>query len=220
MARTAQQTDSGLVVAPDGKPGRVQPTSARGRKARAALLDAARGTFVERGYSGVTAKIITSRAGVSYGSFYIYFTSVEHIFREVAAELQEQVYQASRAPRAMQGAADRLAYETRRYFELYRENAVIFQQIEQVARTNPAFDAHLRASRGQYIGRVTRSLQRLQRDGVMDPSLDATYTAHALGAMAERMALLSTVDPGIEVERALDIVARLWRQVLGIDEST
>jgi AcrR family transcriptional regulator len=220
VARPAEQPDSGLVSAPVGKPDRVQPTSARGRKARAALLDAARGAFVERGYSDVTAKIITSRAGVSYGSFYIYFTSVEDIFREVAADLQEQIYQASRAPRTIRGAAERLTYETRRYFELYRENAALFQQIDQVARTDPAFGAQLRDSRREYVGRVTKSLQKLQRDGVMDSALDAAYTAHALGAMAERMAFLSSVDQSLDVERSFDIVATLWRQVLGIDEST
>jgi len=62
------------------------PTSARGRRTRAKLVDAARQVFLDVGYGEASATLITSTAGVSYGSFYVYFASKSEIFAEVAAE--------------------------------------------------------------------------------------------------------------------------------------
>lgn len=49
----------------------------------AELLDAALDTFVERGYAAARLEDVASRAGVSKGTLYLYFTNKEELFKAV-----------------------------------------------------------------------------------------------------------------------------------------
>ena len=53
---------------------------------RAELVDAAAEVFTEKGYAEATVADITSRAGSSHGTFYVYFDSKEDIFDAVAQD--------------------------------------------------------------------------------------------------------------------------------------
>jgi AcrR family transcriptional regulator len=195
---------------------RVQPTSQRGRRTRAALVDAARRVFFEVGYAEANATAITKAAGVSYGSFYVYFTSKEELFREIAGELMEEVFVSSRAPRSIVDAVERLEYENRRFFELYRENARMFQLIDEAVRSEPDFRAEWQQLRAANFGRLARALGRLQREGRIEPTPSPDYLARALGGMAERLAYVSTVDDALDPEQLLDTLNVLWRRSLGL----
>jgi AcrR family transcriptional regulator len=196
---------------------RVQPTSERGRRTRAAIVDAARRVFLEMGYAEANATAITKAAGVSYGSFYVYFNSKEELFREVATEHMDRVFLSSRAPRGVVDLVERLEYENRRFFELYRDNARMFQLIEEVADTEPEFGAELQRLRRHNFARLARSLGRLQREGRIDDTIPPDYLARALGGMAERLAYMSTVDDALDPEQLLTTLNTLWRRSLGLD---
>jgi AcrR family transcriptional regulator len=196
--------------------GRVQPTSARGRRTRAKLVESARSVFLEVGYAEASATLITRAAGVSYGSFYVYFTSKEELFAEVATDLLDQVYIASRAPADELDPVARLGIENRRFFELYREHARMFQLIEEAVRSDEEFRAEWKRIRRKNIDRLARGLRRLQKTGVIAASLDAYDIADALGGMAERLAYLSTVDDALSVDRRLDTLNEVWRHTLGL----
>jgi AcrR family transcriptional regulator len=58
-------------------------------RTRAALLDAAERSFVERGFQGASVEVITESAGFSRGAFYSNFESKEQLFSEL---LQDRVY--------------------------------------------------------------------------------------------------------------------------------
>jgi AcrR family transcriptional regulator len=197
---------------------RAAPTSARGRRTRAKLVEAARQVFFDVGYAESSATLITTAAGVSYGCFYVYFGSKEELFAEVARELLEQVYVASRAPFEQDDPVERLEVENRRFFRLYRENARMFQLIEEAVRADDSFRAQWQAMRHEHLGRLARGLARLQAAGAITSSLDAKYLANALGGMAERLAYLSTVDDDLDHEKLLDTLNELWRHALGLSE--
>jgi AcrR family transcriptional regulator len=59
----------------------------RGRRTRAALIEAARRVFSQSGYVDGSVVAITQEAGVSNATFYPYFRSKEEIFLDVAAGL-------------------------------------------------------------------------------------------------------------------------------------
>jgi AcrR family transcriptional regulator len=58
----------------------------RKQRTRAALLDAARALFAERGFDGTTIAGITDRAELGFGTFYLYFRDKEDILRAVVLE--------------------------------------------------------------------------------------------------------------------------------------
>ena len=67
-----------------------EPAAKRSRKTpaqrRAELVYSADAVFMEKGYEAATVADITSRAGSSHGTFYVYFDSKEDIFDAVAQD--------------------------------------------------------------------------------------------------------------------------------------
>jgi AcrR family transcriptional regulator len=63
------------------------PSYRRRKQARPGeLLSAALDLFVERGFAATRLEDIASRAGVSKGTLYLYYTSKEELFREVISQ--------------------------------------------------------------------------------------------------------------------------------------
>ena len=63
------------------------PLTGRGHARRAALLDAARRVFEERGFLETRVADIAAEAKVAQGTFYTYFDSKDAIFQAVAARV-------------------------------------------------------------------------------------------------------------------------------------
>jgi AcrR family transcriptional regulator len=184
------------------------------------LLSAAREVFLRHGYADTTAGAISTAAGVGYGSFYVYFSSKEEIFVEVAHDMMEAVYRDSRAPQEQLDPAARLVHENRRYFQLYRDNAALFDLLQEAIRADDTVRAAWQQLRMEYIGRLARSLSKLQAEGVLDAGLDARYVAECLGAMAERTAYLSTVDSSFDVTLLEETMSQVWINALGLSVTT
>lgn len=203
-------------TADDTRAAKPLPTSARGQRTRQALLDGARRVFASQGYADVTASTITTEAGVSYGSFYVYFSSKADIFAEIARELVNDLYLATRAPLREKDPVARMEYENRRYFEVYRENSALIQLIDEVARTDEDFRAEWKQFRSGVTGQVAKGLRRLQREGRIDPTLDPECAASVLGGMVERAAYLATVDDRFDEDVLQATLSALWSNSLGL----
>lgn len=85
------------------------PKTARGRRTRERILEAASIEFGDRGFHDASISGITGRAGVALGTFYVYFDSKEALFRAL-------VNHTNRLTRAwiaerVKDAPDRLAAE-------------------------------------------------------------------------------------------------------------
>src|SRR3954447_5644708 len=111
------------------------PTTRRGRRTRAALVDAAAGVFAEKQFLDTNVSDIAQRAGTAHGTFYRYFNSKEEIFREVALDLQRKMRDHGEADRAVAPppfatVEDELLWRitraNRRYLAAYQEHADLF----------------------------------------------------------------------------------------------
>ncbi len=67
------------------------PVQRRALRTRAAILEAARAEFSLRGYTSATSKTIASRAGVSVGSLYQYFSDKDQILAEIAQRRSDEI---------------------------------------------------------------------------------------------------------------------------------
>ncbi len=68
-------------------PANKKPKTARGRRTKEKLLEAAESVFGERGFHDAAISAITQRAGVALGTFYVYFESKEEVFRALVAHM-------------------------------------------------------------------------------------------------------------------------------------
>lgn len=86
----------------------MSPSQAERTEAtRAALIEAARALFAERGYGAVPAEEIVRAAGVTRGALYHHFQDKKDLFRAVHESLEEELV--ARIGRTIQGEEDIVA---------------------------------------------------------------------------------------------------------------
>lgn len=115
-----------------------RPLAARGQRTRAKLLEAAERIFAEHGYHDASIVKITEAAGVSQGTFYLYFQGKAEIFDQLVRDLNRRVR------RAMSEAADRgstrieaelLGFHA--FFRFTAEHPALYRIIRQAEFASP-----------------------------------------------------------------------------------
>jgi AcrR family transcriptional regulator len=204
------------------------PLTPRGRRTRAKLVDAARTIFERDGFADARIMDIARLAGMSYGSFYTYFTTKEEVFGEVARAMQREMLSASTPGAANEPVQarpvrvfDAVASANRRYLLSYQRHARLMAVIEQAALRNEELFNIRREVREAFVDRSTKAIARWQAAGLADPALDAGYAASALGSMVDRFGYVWFVlDGSFEMDKAVDNLSRLWVQALGMTTET
>jgi AcrR family transcriptional regulator len=197
------------------------PRSRKGARTRARLLDAARTVFERDGF--LTARIadIAATAGLSQGSFYHYFDSKEQIFREVALAQEQRLVGAPIEPSEddlQHTVEETIRRDNRLYLERYRDAARLMGVIEEVSRYDEQVNAARMATNQHFADKAEETIQRLQREGLMDKKLHPRIAAEALGAMISRFAELWLVQGFREYDFDLvvDQVTLLCVNALGV----
>jgi AcrR family transcriptional regulator len=138
---------------PSSPSGRV--LTSRGRRTRAAILEAAEAVFAEHGYHDASIVKITEAARVAQGTFYLYFESKQQVFDELVRDLNRRVRHAM-SERAAQGAtrAERERLGFRGYFEFVAEHPALYRIIRQAEIVSPDIlrEHYERISRGYVEG--------------------------------------------------------------------
>ncbi|MFD1811453.1 TetR/AcrR family transcriptional regulator [Rhodococcus gannanensis] len=209
MAKSSVNTSSA--------PAPVETLTARGRKTRDALLDAARTVFETVGFPDTRVEQISQEANVSYGTFYRYFESKEDIFRELSTRLFEDVHQRIPSDAALSPAA-KLVASNRSYYQAYRRNARLMAIVEQVATFNDEFRELRHNHRQQLTERTARAIARWQEDGLVRAQLDPALAARAMAAMVDHTLYLWIVQGDDADEDALlDTLDLMCLGALGLE---
>jgi AcrR family transcriptional regulator len=149
------------------------------------LLEAGITVFAARGYHAARVDDIVKAADTSHGTFYLYFSNKEDLFRALAADAAADMTELAEAlPSLAPGAGGRRALEVwvGRFADVY-------------ARSGPVIRAWTEAEiGGSEFGRLgtdtlsefARVLARRIRDAA-PPGIDARVAALALVAMTERL---------------------------------
>jgi len=104
----------------------------KGQRTRARLVAAAEQVFGEGTYDEASIVEITRRAGVSQGTFYLYFPSKLDIFREVVRDLGHQLR--ARIATSVEGAGSRAEVERKgfeTFFRFVAEHPSLYRIIRQ-----------------------------------------------------------------------------------------
>lgn len=198
--------------------GAAAPATARGQRTKAALVHAAARVFERDGFLDARIADIAAEAGVATGSFYTYFDSKEAIFREVADELIDELYQQSHVgdvagpdPVARISAANRL------YVESFARHAALYSVVVQVASFNPEFRARRQESRLAFVERAERGIRSMQKAGQADRSLDPALTAAMLCGMVENFAeVRHLLGQSFDDEDAVAAMTDIWARAIGL----
>ena len=198
-----------------------EPLTERGRRTRDNLLEAGRRVFEQRGYANTRMSDIAKAAGVSHGTVYTWFDDKESLLRALVDDIVTEVFAALAIGDDVPEPEQRMLEANRRYLAAYRRHGRMLEVVEEAAATDARYRDALAGVRRDHVGRVTRDIARLQRDGIAEPDVDPAVAAGALCAMVEGFGrhwygrgeqAVSTHDD----ETAVETLTRLWARGLGI----
>lgn len=143
---------------------------------RAAILDAARGLFVTRGYADTSTPDIVAAAGLTRGALYHHFEDKKALFRAVAE--REAIAVATSIEQATSGdlsARQALKVGARAYFDAMREPG----RIRLLLLDGPAV-----LGKREMMAIDVANAQRTLEEGIAEAMAPATVSAERLSAMA------------------------------------
>ena len=162
-------------------------TTTKSEETRNALLRAARRIFAEKGVVGSRVSDIAGEAGVSHGTFYVYFKNKEDILYEVIRPVLDELYE------AVSGSWDRgdlytsVEHAIRTFLEAFSRNADIMPALllgepKDMLVSNLYYDASRRFQR-----RIRKNMAKAaEKSQTKDVNID--IAAFALGCMVEDFA--------------------------------
>jgi len=155
------------------------PSTARGRRTRRALLDAAEAEFGESGFDRASIVGITRRAEVSQGTFYTYFPSKDAIFAELVRALSQRLREHLAA--AISGIDDRLSAERagfRAFFEFIGEHRDMYRIVRNAEFVDEAL---YRWYYDTFAKGYVEGLTAARKDGQIDTSHPETVAWCLMG---------------------------------------
>jgi AcrR family transcriptional regulator len=179
----------------------ARPKTKRGIERRAKILAAAEQVIGEKGFNAATIADITRAAGTALGTFYIYFSGKDVLFRELVQDMGRATR--SQAAERIAGAANRLEAERaglEAYLTVVRDRPMQYRIVEEARFVDP--DAY----RDYYMafGKVySEQLEKAERRGEISAG-DAEVRAWALmgiaKALGERFVLW---EEEVDIERVV-----------------
>lgn len=158
----------------------------KGARTRRRLLEAAEQVFADLGYHDASIVKITEAAGVSQGTFYLYFSGKQEIFDVLVEDLNTRIRHAmseASAKGASRIEAERLGFEA--FFRFTAEHPALYRVIRQAEFVSPRMlRLHYdRLAQGYVAG------LRAARDAGEISITDPVVTAWALMAVGEMIGL-------------------------------
>ena len=192
----------------------VEPTTPKGLRTRAAILDAARQVFSTVGYVEARMSDVVTASGLSMGAVYRYFENKEDLFAQVIADLHEALFEASRSSVSLgDDPYGALLAANRGYLALYNENRDLMRAFIESTAMEPRFLKIWWSMRERHVDRFVAVVRRV---GVVEvEGLEARMAAQAMASLVEQSAYTwfahhALGDAEVSVESAARLVTRSW----------
>ena len=167
------------------------PKSAKAQRTRQKILEAARAIFSERGFAKATAEEISTRAGVGYGTFYLYFEDKRQALHTILAEVDDKLYQLGQAEteklRLGLGALAPIKATISGFFDSFKAYADVLKICHELSATDPDFKSQHDKVRARLVNRIKEHLLKGIELGNTRP-LDPEITSVAIAGLVEIIA--------------------------------
>jgi AcrR family transcriptional regulator len=206
---------------PYKEPRRKQPRSdkkAMAAETRSAILRAAQKLFSTKGFFDTTIADIVEKAGVSRGTFYLYFKSREEVFGGLLSQAVDEMFLLS-ASRPTGSRRTRIESANRAYLETFQRHRAFMRSALQVATFDSSVAKTLSALRGKFIERIQAHLERSIARGECH-DIDPAITSFLLVIMVEFTAyswLSFGWQPdkdGFDLDKVVKEASALWARAV------
>lgn len=165
-----------------------KPKSLKAQRTRQKILEAARAIFAERGFAKATAEEISTRAGVGYGTFYLYFTDKKQALHTILSEVDDQLYQTSYSESKLGlGALAPIKAIISSFFDSFKANADVLKICHELSASDPDFKEQHDKVRGRLVNRIKEHIQKGLEFGNVR-NVDPEVTSFAIAGLVETIA--------------------------------
>ena len=185
------------------------PKQARGKQTKEKIIQAATELFEKQGYEKTTSNEIAALAGVSVGSFYVYFSDKRQllltVFDRLADELFENTYSIV-GPEDLFDPAfrSRIRQAVAKAIVDKQKNAGLHRVISEMALKDAEFADRQKAAVQRSISKL-RELISLAKKAGLTPALDVDAAAFAVHRVVFDLSQYYVTGPGeFDKERAMD----------------
>ncbi|MBC7254447.1 MAG: TetR family transcriptional regulator [Actinobacteria bacterium] len=177
---------------------------------RRQIREAALELFVQKGYGGTRIQDITSRAGVSVGTFYLYYRDKKELFMDAVDEMIRSVVQAIEKEASRDNDPFRKAIRTARfYLDNYSTFSGIINQLRGMMVTENPDALHKYIALHKLIADpIVRELRNAARQGLIR-DLDPELLARAVMGIVEFTAIFLSFDRRYDSGKAVAFIVDL-----------
>ena len=175
-----------------GEPAQSRRLRPRGRQTLARLLEAGIVVFGERGFHAARVDDIVKVADASHGTFYLYFSSKEELFRALVADVTEQMRQlADELPpiSSRRDGYEQLRAWLGRFYDLYEHYDPVIRAWTEANNQSAELAREGALVLRRFINQLVRRVKEVEPDAVGDPQVAALVMV----SMVERASFYSVV---------------------------
>jgi AcrR family transcriptional regulator len=192
------------------------PTTPKGHRTRARILDAARAVFARDGFVESRMGDIAIAARLSAGGLYRYFMSKEDVFAALVADLVRELYEASGHTIHSFAAHpyEALLEANRGYLSVYYENRDLLRAFVEAVAVDSRFREMWWSARRRHVSRFVRAAQAVHGKRKVN-GVEIETVVESMACMVEQSAYLWWAQEGllghhVSVEDAAQVVTRAW----------
>ena len=192
----------------------TEPTTPKGRRTRASILDAASKVFTRDGYVDARMSDVALQAGLSLGGLYRYFENKEDLFGSVIADIHEELFRRSRSVTPISDDPEAALLEANLgYLEHYRANSGVMRAFIEATTVEQRFTTIWWTMRERHVARFVHATENDSR--VQLGGLDATTAARCMASLVEQTAYTNFAHAALntapsDVETVARIVTKAW----------
>ena len=196
--------------------GPTVPTTPKGKRTYAHLLEVGREVFARDGYVSMRMSDVASEAGISLGGLYRYFANKEDLFAGVIADLHERLFAASTTTSHLfrTDPQQALLESNRGYLALYAENREVMRAFMQAAHVDDRFRDIWNQMRQRHVDRFADAAASVHAIAEVD-GVNVRVMTEAVACMVEQAAYVwfaqsDLSDLDMDVDTAARAATRIW----------
>ncbi|MEU0494749.1 TetR/AcrR family transcriptional regulator [Mycobacterium sp. NPDC006124] len=192
----------------------AMPSTPRRLSTEAALHDAARVVFAEKGYLNAKISDITAKAGRSVGSFYNYYDTKQQLLEAMLEKFPTQIVERAR-DRLTDDWTANVEAAVRAYVETFRDHLPEMIGVFQLSMTDPSAAAWWRIQRSKGVDAVLEVITAVESGGVT-VDLDARVFGSAIVSMLESFCWTwlaaggEAGGPAFDEDTAVHTLSQIW----------
>lgn len=181
------------------------------------LIRSAHEVFLKNGFNKTTISEIIKKAGVGYGTAYVYFKNKDAMFVTVMESVMERFLQVADQtfhPNSVVAAREQILNQVRAFLELAIEEKNMLKVIKEAIGISDVVEARWLEIRKQFIESITNDITYSQSNHLVSTKFDAPIAAKSWYFMNEMFLWECVETEEVNLDKIVEQLSLLYTSAL------